>query len=314
MNCSRDHTILFVAFDLEETQPKSGCSGNCSCSGGKCGSSFFVKNLTQHLKNTGAGFQGAFILETILNYNNTKHSQIFPDQLKLVLSQAYTEISQNMFRGDFLALIGRAVDDRKLLSATSKTFKKNGKYFCAKLLSWNNYFLMVSALSSIAALTTRSPANGKRFKMLCPRSYLVQNTFIKNQPFLFSTETFKAIELAIPFPYSGRPSSWPENIQTSLGNFFRSDHYYFWDADPSLPAVFLTDSANFRGYMVQCYHKSCDDMSHVTPEMVMFLGRTSANMAELATSMTNETCQMKKTGRVNIMFRPKIKSEGNIAA
>ena len=131
MDCSRDHTLLFVAFDLEERQPTSNVScsrsGNCSCPGGRCGSSFFVKNLTQHLKSTGASFQGAFILESVLNYNNTNHSQIFPGELKQYLTQAYTEISQNMFRGDFLALIGRAVDDRKLLSAVSKAFKKNGK-------------------------------------------------------------------------------------------------------------------------------------------------------------------------------------------
>ena len=127
LSCSRDYTILSVAFDLEETQPKSGCSGNCSCPGGKCGSSFFVKNLTQHLKSTGAGFQGAFILETILNYNSTDNSQIFPAGLKSYLGQAYTKISQNMFRGDFLALIGRATDDEKLLNAVSDTFKKNGK-------------------------------------------------------------------------------------------------------------------------------------------------------------------------------------------
>lgn len=122
--CSRDHTILFVAFDLEETQPTSGCSGNCSCPGGKCGSRFFVQNFTQHLKKTEAGFQGALILETILNYNSTNHSQIFPAALSQVLRQAYTEISQNAFRGDFLALIGRSSDDRNLLSLISETFDK----------------------------------------------------------------------------------------------------------------------------------------------------------------------------------------------
>ena len=126
--------------------------------------------------------------------------------------------------------------------------------------------------------------------------------FIKKQPFLFSTETSKTIELAIPGLVSGRPSSWPSLIRTKLANFFRSDHYRFWDANPSLPAVFLTDSADFRGYMVQCYQKDCDDMSQVTPEMMKFLGRTSANMAELATSLTNEACQMKKTGTVDIVF------------
>ena len=119
---------------------------------------------------------------------------------------------------------------------------------------------------------------------------------------MFSTEASKAIELAIPALVSGRPSRWPRLIRDALGDFFRSDHYYFWDADPSLPAVFLTDSANFRGYMVQCYHKDCDDMSQVTTEMLMFLGRTSAKMVELATSMTNEACQMKKAGRINIVF------------
>ena len=127
VNCSRDHTILFAAFDLEESQPTSGCSGQCSCPSGKCGSGFFVQNFTQHLNNTGAGFQGALILETILNYDNENNSQIFPDVLKQVLGQAYTEISQNMFRGDFLALIGRSYDDGQLLSLVSKTFKKNGK-------------------------------------------------------------------------------------------------------------------------------------------------------------------------------------------
>jgi len=120
-----------VAFDLEETQPtyNVSCSGsgNCSCPSGKCGSGFFVKNLTQHLKSTGAGFQGALILETILNYNNTPHSQVFPKELKNFLMKAYTEISQNMFRGDFLALIGRSADDGKLLSTISKVFKKDGK-------------------------------------------------------------------------------------------------------------------------------------------------------------------------------------------
>ena len=128
MNCTRDYTLLFVAFDLEERQPTSNCSGNCSCPRGLCGSGFFVQNLTQYLTNSGAGFQGAFILETILNYNNTPQSQIFPQNLQQFFRQAYTEISQNEFRGDFLSLIGRSSDDGKLLSAFSNAFKKDSKF------------------------------------------------------------------------------------------------------------------------------------------------------------------------------------------
>ncbi|KAJ7381127.1 hypothetical protein OS493_004725 [Desmophyllum pertusum] len=73
-----------------------------------------------------------------------------------------------------------------------------------------------------------------------------------------------------------------------MRDFFRSDHYRFWNADPSLPVVFLTDSANFRGFMKQCY------ISHVTPEMMTFLGRTTDSVVEVASNMTNEKCEMKQ--------------------
>ena len=97
------------------------------------------------------------------------------------------------------------------------------------------------------------------------------------------------------FP-SGRPDTWPEKIRQGMGDFFRSDHYYFWNAKPTLPAIFVTDSADFRGFMKKCYHNACDDMSHVTPEMMMFLARTTNSVAKLVSNMTNEKCEMKKAG------------------
>ena len=87
-----------------------------------------------------------------------------------------------------------------------------------------------------------------------------------------------------------------------MRDLFRSDHYRFWNAEPSLPAVFLTDSADFRGFMQQCYHRECDDISHVTPEMMTFLGRTTDSVVEVASNMTNDKCEMKQAGRVNIVF------------
>ena len=100
----------------------------------------------------------------------------------------------------------------------------------------------------------------------------------------------------------GRPSTWNQVYLNAALNAFRSDHYHFWNAEPSLPAVFLTDSANFRGYMQQCYHEDCDDISHVTQEMVEFLGQTAGSLVEVATNMTNEKCQLKKTGEVKILW------------
>ncbi|XP_020612514.1 uncharacterized protein LOC110050879 isoform X2 [Orbicella faveolata] len=105
-------------------------------------------------------------------------------------------------------------------------------------------------------------------------------------------ETFKSIAVSL---ISGRPSTWNQIYQNAVYNFFRSDHYRFWNAEPSLPAVFLTDSADFRGYMQQCYHENCDDISHVTPVMVEFLGQTADGLVEVATNMTSEKCQTKKT-------------------
>ena len=87
-----------------------------------------------------------------------------------------------------------------------------------------------------------------------------------------------------------------------MADFFRSDHYNFWNGEPSLPAVFMTDTANFRGYMRQCYHQSCDDMSQVTPDMITFLARTTDSVVKVASNMTNEKCEMKKTGMAICCF------------
>ena len=116
------------------------------------------------------------------------------------------------------------------------------------------------------------------------------------------TATFKTLAVELPYPLEGRPSNWPDKIRLGMQDFFRSDHYYFWDADPSLPAVFITDTSNFRGHMRQCYHQSCDDINHVTSDMITFLARTTDSIVKVATKMTNEKCQMKKVGMVIVVI------------
>ena len=91
-------------------------------------------------------------------------------------------------------------------------------------------------------------------------------------------------------------------MQDDLKDFFRSDHYHFWNANPSLPAVFITDTANFRGYMKQCYHQSCDDINRVTPDMIAFLARTTESLVAVASNMTNEKCETKQAGMVLYLF------------
>ncbi|XP_076109962.1 uncharacterized protein YfbL-like [Mytilus galloprovincialis] len=59
-----------------------------------------------------------------------------------------------------------------------------------------------------------------------------------------------------------------------LSNFLRSDHANFWEN--GFPAIWLTDSADFRGDMIQCYHAECDNLEvMLTDENINFLGKTA---------------------------------------
>ena len=84
--------------------------------------------MTQYLNNTGAGFQGAIVLETILNYNSTPHSQNFPRGFDLIFGQVHQQISKNNFKGDFLAVIGREADDKRLIDGITSAYKNDGKF------------------------------------------------------------------------------------------------------------------------------------------------------------------------------------------
>lgn len=127
VNCTSDYSIWFAAFDLEENQPS--CSAvNCACTGGLCGSGYFVQNLSRYLNSTGANFQGAFILETILNHNTTPHSQDLPSSIQSAFPQLYETISNNSFRGDFLAVIGRLLNDNELMDRITDAFKSDGTF------------------------------------------------------------------------------------------------------------------------------------------------------------------------------------------
>mgnify|MGYP002803401688 FL=1 len=73
-------------------------------------------------------------------------------------------------------------------------------------------------------------------------------------------------------PIKGRPSLSP--VSKYYEHFYRSDHYSFWDTNASYTALVLTDTADFRGYMRHCYHKECDDLSHVKENNLEFLQRS----------------------------------------
>ncbi|XP_052796216.1 aminopeptidase S-like [Mya arenaria] len=73
-----------------------------------------------------------------------------------------------------------------------------------------------------------------------------------------------------------------------FGHFLRSDHANFWKSP--IPAIFITDSANFRGQMQQCYHNACDNLANIlTDNNVQFLGKTADTIAATLDKLADDT-------------------------
>lgn len=87
------------------------------------------------------------------------------------------------------------------------------------------------------------------------------------------------------------PAAAVTNIDTiapEFGNFLRSDHARFWEAN--LTAVFITDTANFRGDMINCYHAQCDNLDvMLTEDNLRFLGKTADTLASTINTMAGVT-------------------------
>lgn len=111
-----DHTIIFVNFDLEEA--------------GVLGSYAFVREhlIPNELIERKATFLGAYCIDMVLNYNTSANSQQIPEDTVEEAPRAAEQISQNGYRGDFLAFWSRRGQDNKLVDAFRKKWDGEGKY------------------------------------------------------------------------------------------------------------------------------------------------------------------------------------------
>ena len=122
-NCTRSFSVLFVAFDFEEWElhcTNQTLKPKCACGKIDCGSRAFVGNLTRFyngsLKSNGK-LQGTIIMDTVMNYNYTPNSQILPPSTEHLLPEVFNRIKEDKFRGNFLSVVGRLVDDAALMNA-----------------------------------------------------------------------------------------------------------------------------------------------------------------------------------------------------
>ena len=150
--CTRSFSILFVAFDFEEWEDCSNQTINprCACGQIDCGSRAFVANFTRFYNgslNSNGKLQGAIIMDTMMNYNTTPNSQVLPYGIEHVLREIYHQIKADEFRGDFLSVVGRFVDDAALLDTFWYHYSqvKSGKHPASKHVS----IFLQSCLSSL---------------------------------------------------------------------------------------------------------------------------------------------------------------------
>lgn len=90
--------------------------------------------------------------------------------------------------------------------------------------------------------------------------------------FVFTPDRNFKIQL-VPIPLSGRPSK--SSYFEHLRDFYRSDHFNFWENSVTFPAVMVTDTSNFRGNMRKCYHRRCDSMKQIDWNDLEFLRRNA---------------------------------------
>ncbi len=56
-------------------------------------------------------------MDTVMNYNSTPNSQVLPLQIQHSAPEIYNQIKADKFRGNFLSVVGRQVDDAALMDA-----------------------------------------------------------------------------------------------------------------------------------------------------------------------------------------------------
>lgn len=94
----------------------------------------------------------------------------------------------------------------------------------------------------------------------------------------------------VNLPFHGQPDKLLPFWKFAFGDFLRSDHVPFWNSLPSMSAIFLSDTADLRSYMVSCYHQDCDNINRVTSEMLQFLQKTSDSILAVANDVTKVSC------------------------
>jgi hypothetical protein len=252
-NGTLEHTVMLVAFDLEEFD--------------LLGSQKFVNDylIPRELDRTGRTFLGAYIMDVVMYFNDAPNTQMFPSDVMQACAEVVADVRNNQNKGDFMTTATRAgIDDdlvKKLFAAwevdgnRESGLKENSDLWTTPV---GGETIRKNAKTQPSTRLLPSPSEGSHL----PRS---------NAASQFKLRSCRAALNNIP------PS------------FSRSDHWSFWyhsHRNYTLPlkAAFLTDLGPFRGKMKECYHQPCDDTSLVTSVNLSFLKATVDALYRVVTS------------------------------
>ncbi|KAL3832724.1 hypothetical protein ACJMK2_024341 [Sinanodonta woodiana] len=154
---------------------------------------------------------GFYILDTIMNYNNSAGSQKLPSGLTNVTIErffpnVYTSLNADNFQGNYIHSV----------------------------YGINTYHSLNPSLSMAWEYLPAPKYKMERFPL-----------------------DFTDVDILISLGFS---------------DIVRSDHASFWSK--AYPALYLTDSGNYRGVMTNCYHEPCDSAEvMLTEDNLMFMGK-----------------------------------------
>ena len=127
--CSLRYSVIFVAFDKEEV----GSQGSHEFVRSFLLPRFFSDKQQPEFQGTvlapsdpsSSPTPGAFILDTILNYNATAGSQVVPGAWAEQLAGGVSEeIRRGGSRGDFIAVVSRAAADSRLADTFERHWRR----------------------------------------------------------------------------------------------------------------------------------------------------------------------------------------------
>lgn len=228
-------------------------------------------------------FQGAFILDTLLNFIPQLGSQDIPNDIYQNVPEWGNSIRRQGFVGDFVAMISRKETDSRLANHLKAGWMRAAASFLGPTLetssspgsstSWPPY-----KLSDVAAKTL--PASMPTVEILGSHANLLRSDHVMF--WYHNSSDYKLTLNAILLTDTGKHHK--KKVEEYLVN--------------EQNAFLSRFKGPFRGYMRRCYHNQCDNNLAITTQNLAFMKFTTEAVATTVIDLTYTFCSGKAASDV----------------